>query len=289
MARLGRRVAGVSRWWVPVVAVAIALGIVLRLAYVERLERLLHGVKAGVTLEGHGISGYLRDEVVAIVSDAAIRKRVAPVDATIDKETGKIAPERSGLDVDVEATVDAIMAAPAGGDVEFVLVEVGPSLTRAYLETLTEVISCYATVPYGSPGRLHNIRLSTATINNTIVVPDAIFSFNEVVGPRTMERGYQMAPVLMGGRRGMAPGGGVCQVSTTLYNAALEAGMEILERHPHSLIVRYVPVGRDASVLYGYADMKWRNTLRDPVIVKGGVSGGSLYFMIVGRKPSSAR
>ncbi len=115
------------------------------------------------------------------------------------------------------------------------------------------------------PSRVKNLQLCASVLNGVVVEPAAEFSFNGTVGQRTSEKGYEEAKILIDGERGYATGGGVCQISSTLYNAAKEAGMEILERHDHTNEVHYVEIGQDAAVSYGEQDFRFRNPLEHPV------------------------
>jgi len=136
----------------------------------------------------------------------------------------------------------------------------------AELWPMEKIIAGYYTKLIASPdGRTQNIILSCGKINGTIVNSGEIFSFNKTVGPRTAAGGYQMAPVFVGKKVVPGIGGGICQTSSTLYNSALEANMPVLERHPHSLRVNYVPVGRDATVSWGVADLKFKNNYPYPI------------------------
>lgn len=110
-----------------------------------------------------------------------------------------------------------------------------------------------------SQGRKENIALCVKTINGTTIDPGKTFSFNAAAGPRTEERGYKKAKVMVDGEYIMDFGGGVCQVSTTLYNAAAAAGLEVTERHSHQKPVSYVNEGQDAAVNYNDLDLKFVN------------------------------
>ena len=105
-----------------------------------------------------------------------------------------------------------------------------------------------------------NIQKAAESLNGVVVPAGGTFSFNESVGPANAASGYKKAQIFVNGRKSKGFGGGICQVSSTLYNAALDAGVEIVERHPHSLPVDYVPEGKDAATSYGSSDFKFKNT-----------------------------
>lgn len=148
------------------------------------------------------------------------------------------------------------------------------------------VVASFSTaLEEGELTRNNNIRLAAEAIDGTRLAPGAVFSFNAIVGPRIREKGYQEAKVIVEGAAAPGIGGGICQVSTTLYNVALLAGMEILERHHHSRPVGYVPLGRDATVAEGSLDLKFRNPTRDTIILRAGVDGNRLLIEALAERP----
>ena len=127
--------------------------------------------------------------------------------------------------------------------------------------TEVDLSSFSTTISSRGSGRLNNIRITCDRLNGLVVSNGETFSFCETLGPATEEQGYQKADVIAHGDIIQALGGGKCQVSSTLYNAVLEAGddFEIVERHPHGKHVGYVPEGRDAAISYGSMDLKFKN------------------------------
>jgi len=127
-----------------------------------------------------------------------------------------------------------------------------------------------------------NIALAAKLIDNKIVRPGEIFSYNETVGPTTKANGFKSAQVFFKGKKSYGYGGGVCQVSSTLFNAVEKAGLKVIERHSHSLPVDYVPKGKDAATSHGGIDFKFENNLDKPVRIdsyvdKAGIVGVKLY------------
>lgn len=129
--------------------------------------------------------------------------------------------------------------------------------------------------------RVNNLILCAAVLNGVDVEPGETFSFNTVVGQRTEQKGYEEARILIGEEKGYAVGGGVCQISSTIYNAAKIAGMEILERHSHQNEVHYVELGSDAAVSYGELDFVFRNNTQNTVRVDASVQDGNVYAKII--------
>ncbi|MBI3912328.1 MAG: VanW family protein [Armatimonadetes bacterium] len=144
------------------------------------------------------------------------------------------------------------------------------------------VLSRFVTSLRGrTPNQVHNVALAARSINGRWIRPGEVFSFNRAVGPWTRDAGYQRAPVSYDGEVVPSWGGGVCQASTTLYNAALLAGLAVVERHRHQWIPKYVAPGRDAAVAYSNIDLRLRNDFPWPVRLGGEVRGQLVEFRVV--------
>lgn len=188
-----------------------------------------------------------------------------PVDARLEIDSnGKpyLIPGQAGWQVDTMTFMRRLAERSRGEVIDIPLNRVEPQLTTDALAArkIEKATGSFTTVFNPSDtGRTHNIRLASSTLDGTWIPPGGEFSFNQAVGPRTIERGYREALVIED--RNFVPGigGGVCQVSSTLYNAALAAGLTVVERQPHGLAIGYVPPGRDATVAYGLIDLKIRN------------------------------
>ncbi len=140
----------------------------------------------------------------------------------------------------------------------------------------------FTSFPLSSNERKHNIKLASKALDNTFVDVNGEFSFNRVVGERTAKRGYKNAKIIYNGEFVDGIGGGVCQVSTTLYNAVLLAGLEIIEYHPHSLSVSYVAPSFDAMVNSNTADLRFRNNTDNPIIIKTLADNNKIIIQIYG-------
>ncbi len=119
----------------------------------------------------------------------------------------------------------------------------------------------------GDKNRTVNLKLSAAALNGAVIAPGENFSFNNRVGERTPQRGYLKAIIFSYGEKELGYGGGVCQVSSTLYNGVLEAKLPVLERHPHSRAVDYIPLGKDATVAYGSKDFRFKNDTESKIMI----------------------
>jgi len=127
-----------------------------------------------------------------------------------------------------------------------------------------------------------NITRASKSINGAVVQPGETFSFNDTVGPTIKRRGYEKSIIFVDGKKSEGEGGGVCQVSSTLHNAALGAGMTIVERHDHSLPVNYVEAGKEAATSYGVIDYKFKNEKSHPVRINSSVKDGTIRVSITG-------
>lgn len=212
-----------------------------------------------------------------------------PVDATLAVEDGRIRiiPEKPGIRVDIDRSyqnvVDSIES--GGSDAELVVVNASPEVTASDLEGIDDVIASYST-PYRpwQRDRTNNLRLACGKINGTLIKPGEVFSYNKVVGPRLKEYGFRNAPMFVNGEVEAGLGGGVCQVSTTVYNAALLADMKIVVRSHHSRPVDYAPVGRDATVAYPYPDFKFQNTSDAPIYITAWLENNRVNVRIYGKR-----
>ena len=215
----------------------------------------LEGIALGIALN----TNYLPSDAEAIGFDAETQMFIFG-----DPTSGQTL-DREALYSDIESAFEQ-----GGGEVE---------LKYDYTEGEVPVdgyglIATYTTdASTSSSARLHNIRLALSTINGTCVEPGEVFSFNGVVGERTKAAGYRPAPAYSRMETVMEYGGGICQVSSTLYAAVEKAGLEIVERHSHSLKVTYIPKGMDATVDWGNKDFKFANNTSEAIYIVGYVDG----------------
>lgn len=212
-----------------------------------------------------------------------------PVSATVSKEDGKtIIPEKVGVQFDVEEARAII----GDGSAESYEIPVTTTAAKVTAEKLEEVLfrdtlaSCSTSLNEGNVPRTNNVRLASAAINGTILNPGEEFSYNNVVGERTTERGYQSAGAYSGNEIIDEVGGGVCQPSSTLYMAVLRADLEVTQRVNHSFTVAYTPLGEDATVSWGGPDFCFKNDTDYPIKILAEQSNGQLTMTIVGTKTS---
>ena len=188
--------------------------------------------------------------------------------------------EEDKLKKDIKSKVNGVLSEDVINIVAPV-VQVKPKITAVALNSITTRISSYSTnFASSAEGRATNIALSTRSISGTLLMPGDIFSFNGVVGERTAKRGYQSAGVIIGDKIEQGLGGGICQVSSTLYNAILGTEIVSVERTHHTISSGYIPKGQDATVDYGNLDYKFKNTYKYPIYIEGFVSNRNIYFNI---------
>ena len=198
-----------------------------------------------------------------------------------------IIEERSGRYLQVEILEELLLDAALRGrsEIELPIGIKEPGITAAKLSRcdLNQVMVAFtSTVSQAIPNRVHNIILGAEAINGCLLPPGGVFSFEAVVGDSTREKGYREAPVIVGGKLVPGLGGGLCQVSSTLYNAALLANLAIVERYNHSLTIGYLPIGRDATISIGYADLKFRNNRNHYILIGAELENDQLTFRIFG-------
>lgn len=197
-----------------------------------------------------------------------------------------IEPEVVGIELDKEETKRILAENVDNTEVYEIPAKITkPEVTAKMLEDkyVNKVIASYSTSLGGSTAnRIANVALAASKINGYVLNPGKRFSYNKVVGPRTAATGFKMAHVYVGNEVVDGIGGGICQVSSTLYNAVVMSDLKIVSRTNHSMPVSYVPLGRDATVSYGSIDFVFENDKNYPVSIKAVVNGMTLTVSVVG-------
>ena len=152
------------------------------------------------------------------------------------------------------------------------------------MEAFPNLLGSWSTKYVNNPDRTTNLRLAANKIDGTVIMPGEIFSYNKVVGKRTIAAGYKNAAIYQDGEVTDGLGGGICQISTTLYNAAIDAGMLIEERRNHMFVPTYADAGKDATVVWGSTDFKFENRRAYPIKIETSVTGGVASVKIYGLK-----
>ena len=219
------------------------------------------------------------------------RKRVdrppANADFAVTEGGIRLVPAREGMVVDGATTKAALLAALLSESDRVARVTVvrkaaERSTAEARAMRITGLVGSYTTIYGGEPNRIHNVQLVSRLIDRTLIPPGTTFSFNETTGERTEEKGFREAPVIINGELENGLGGGVCQVSTTVFNAAYEAGLGITARTNHALYIDHYPLARDATVNYPDLDLRFVNDTPGWLLVRTFVGPSSLTVNLYG-------
>jgi vancomycin resistance protein YoaR len=260
---------GRSSWWLPAGQLAALLA-------------LPHGGTSMLAIGGPGADGYFKRLAQGIGRP--------PRDATFSVlANGRVAvvPSRPGRVIAIPETRRNILAAALSTTSRSarVIVNTEPAkrtTAQARAMGITTRISSYETIYGGDPNRIHNVQLVARLIDGKLIAPGATFSFNKATGARTADKGFLEAPVIINGEVTTGLGGGVCQVSTTTFNAAYEAGLKITERTNHALYISHYPQGRDATVNYPDVDLKFVNDTPRWILLRTFVGSYSLVVDLYG-------
>ena len=217
-----------------------------------------------------------RDGLSRLLGPLVEPKTATPVDATFEVKGDRVRviPSRGGTRLAPEKAAALILAAalaPSGRTAEIPLAKAEADLTTREAKALgiREVVSTFTTdMGASSPNRVYNVHLLGDLLDGTLLRPGETFSFNEVVGPRTPERGFLEGQMIFAGVLIPSIGGGVCQTATTVFNAAFEAGLPIAERVNHSFYISHYPMGRDATVSWGGPDLVFTNDLDHAILIE---------------------
>ena len=208
-----------------------------------------------------------------------------PVDATLNEKTFEIVPEKDGYSYrreDLQAFLDS---AAEGDEVKLRMrVTHAETTKQMLLDSMFQDILAEAHTPHSLiPARTNNLILACEAINGTIILPGQVFSFNQVVGERTPQKGYQEAIAYVeGGASRPETGGGVCQVASSIYYAVLQADLKTVERGPHMFMVDYVPPGMDAAIYWGQMDYKFENDSPYPIKIEAWVEDYKVHIILRG-------
>jgi len=202
---------------------------------------------------------------------------------------GKLTPTVVGQSVDA-AEAQTILDQTAPGEVCSIPLEfIQPDLGEAEKLLYRDLLSSSDTYMAGTEYRRTNIRLAAKAVDGTVVMPGAVFSYNETVGQRTAAKGYKPATVYVGGEDKQELGGGICQLASALYNCTLYANLEIVKRTNHRFAVTYVPYGLDATVAWPSVDYKFRNNTNYPIKISATTEGNNLHVKFYGTKENDNR
>ena len=215
-----------------------------------------------------------------------INKQVKQATIEISDNGQMIATKsKEGLEVDIISLKEQIYDMIKNKDIKNINLPVriiNPTITTKQVKSINTILGQFSTSFNEYSSRGTNIYIAAKSTSDILIMPGDTFSYNKSTGARTWSNGYKTAKVIVNGKYVNGEGGGVCQVSTTIYNAALISGLEIQEVHNHTYPSHYVPKGRDAAVSYGYIDLKFKNNFAHPIYIKNIVSNGAITSKIYG-------
>ena len=206
-------------------------------------------------------------------------------DAYYTKEPFTIYPEVEGVDFNLEEAKTILQEEKEQYEIELTITKPKVTIAQIGSEAFPDLLGTYSTkYDGGNTDRTTNLRIACRKINDKVVLPGETFSYNKTLGERTPAAGYKNAKVYENGEVVDGIGGGICQISSTLYNSVLKANMDIVERRNHQFVTSYTPAGRDATVVYRLTDFKFKNTRKTAVRIKASCSNGIATVSIYGIK-----
>ena len=237
--------------------------------------------------------GFDPDRLARVLDPAmgAHERRAVNARFEVDGRRVRVAPSRPGIGLDVENAAAEIAAAAYSPDrriADVRVTEIQPEVTTKALVALgiREQVSTFTTeMGPSSSNRIWNVQLMADYIDGTIIEPGEVFSFNRVVGERTVERGFREGQMIVGSLLLPSIGGGVCQTATTLFNNVFEIGLPIVRRYNHSFYISHYPLGRDATVSWGGPDLVFKNDLEHALLIKSSYTSSTLTFTFYGTDP----
>lgn len=233
---------------------------------------------------------YNRDIITSVLEDINSQLNKDVKDATITRISNafQISEEEIALLVDVKASRKKIIESLMNhdeGKVQLVVEEMLPTMTKQYLGHVKDVVGgFYTKVSRGNPQRDENLRVAASKLDGLLLMPGEVLSTMESIGPVDLAHGYKEAPIILKGKIVPGVGGGICQVATTLYNAVLQAELEVVERRNHSMPISYVPLGKDAVVSGSVLDFKFKNNTEYPIYIESYMKDHRLYVNLYGEE-----
>lgn len=264
------------------------------LSIFKKNKLIQNGIGFNLELEFDYDEDYISEVIALMEKDINLE----PVNGKLEMvSSGKfnVVPDKKGYKLQSEQLRNSIInnindKVDADISINAPVETISAKITAEELAKVDAIISSYSTnFATSAAGRVTNIELSTKAINGLLLMPGDSFSFNEIVGERTKARGYKEAGVIINNKIESGLGGGICQVSSTLYNAIIKSNINSTERFHHSLPSSYVDLGRDATVDWGNLDYKFTNTLEYPIYIEGYTKNKVLYFNVYSNKSLTNR
>ena len=254
---------------------------------IEKTVELIRNEIKNVSLKDNPINLITYEKSPDVIDIDSIYKEIHkdPVDAYYVQNPYQIYPSENGLDFAISIKEAKNLLNEDKDEYTIPLKVIYPNVTTSMLgtEAFPDLLSDFSTnYTVSNRDRTTNLILASNKINGLVLMPGETFSYNKIVGERTISAGYKEAPIYVEGRVENGVGGGICQIATTLYNAALYANLEIVERSNHQFIPSYANASRDATVVYGAIDFQFKNNRDYPIKITCSVANGIANFKIFG-------
>jgi vancomycin resistance protein YoaR len=241
------------------------------------------------TPQNFEVMSYDATKLQTIADDISAKLSVEPVNASVSKSSSgfTVTPHTTGYSVDTEQIVselqDVIDNRRFGEDVKFTITQLDPKYTEDDFKYIDNVIgTCYSSYSGGDDNRIANLKNACSKIDGVVLYPDEVFSTNDHFNPCTYENGWRDAGTIVQGKIENSIGGGMCQVSSALYDAVLEAELEVTERYNHSLKVGYSDWAFDATLAGDYKDLKFKNNTGYPMFIESYLSSSQVVVKLYG-------
>ena len=217
------------------------------------------------------------------IDDIYAKVHTEPKDAYYTKNPFQIYPHVNGVDFDLDAAREMLKEDKEEYEIELTITTPKVTTNQIGTEAFPDLLSSFTTrYDASNYPRTTNLKLAMNKLNGVVVAAGEVFSYNKTLGKRTVEDGYKEAGGYAGGRVVQTLAGGICQISSTLYDAVVYANLDIVERHNHMFLAGYVGAGKDATVVYGSLDFKFKNTRKYPIMIKTSIGNGVAKIDIYG-------
>ncbi|NLO41221.1 MAG: hypothetical protein GX115_17360 [Ruminiclostridium sp.] len=236
---------------------------------------------------------YDKDKIIRILDSIRQDIERKPKNASVSVKSGniKVTPHQTGYIMDMKLSLERVeesLLKRTLQDVQLCVIDLTPDITEQMLDKITTRLAQFQTTfSTTNEGRVHNIKTACGKIDQQLLLPGEVFSMDRALGDRTEKNGYRNAKVIVNNELVDGLGGGICQVTSTFYNAVLLSGLEVVERRNHTIPLTYIDVGRDATISQGYIDFKFKNNLSYAVLVDARIYGNQVNVSIWGRKPQT--
>lgn len=274
--------------------------------YIENSNLIITKGKAGAVVDSNKTSSDIKSKIkdfsyltnpveISVINQSPKEIDIKKIYEEVHKEAKDayftttpyaVYPSENGVDFKISLAEAKEKVAKADKECKIPLKTVYPKVKTNDIgkKAFPNLLGEFSTHYVNNPSRTTNLKLAAKKINGTVLLPGETFSYNKVVGERTIAAGYKNAAIYQNGEVVDGLGGGICQISTTLFNAALFANLDIIELHNHQFVPSYVGAGRDATVAYGSKDFKFKNSRKYAIKLECSVSGGVAKFKIYGLK-----